>query len=339
MIDIGRIFSEIELDLVNSLKNELSSGDWRSQRLRALKQFQQRNLEILKKHPVREEAQRELEQAYLRAGYKTQADAIRALGKKTATSFSVSDRRLRALIEQLNSDLERAELAAVRMMNDVYRQTMAKAQVAMATNLYTMDQAIDMATHDFLAQGINCVQYANGARVNIVSYAEMALRTGNRRATLIGEGAMRSELGQNLVYVSQYGACSDTCLPWQGQVYWDDVYTPGAKPDERFPRLSTAISNGLFHPNCRHRTSTWYEGISKIPPLMDEEEVRHNSQLEAQQRYNERQIRKYKRLEEGSLDPVNKAKYTNKIKQWQARQRELISANEDTLRRDYRRER
>ena len=208
----------------------------------------------------------------------------------------------------------------------------------MTTNLYTMDQAIDIATHDFLSRGINCIQYANGARVNIASYAEMALRTSTRRATLIGEGAMRAELGQNLVYVSQYGACSDTCLPWQGQVYWDDVYTPGAKPDEAYPRLSEAISGGLFHPNCRHKSSTWYPGVSKIPPLMDEETVRHNAKLESQQRYNERQIRKYKRMEEGSLDPVNQAKYANKVKQWQSRQRELIKGNNKVLRRDYSRE-
>jgi len=339
MIDIGNIFSEIELDLVRNLKGELSEGNWRAQRLRALKQFQQRNIEIMNKYPVTEEAKRQIEQAYLQAGYKTQAEAIKLLGKasKTATSFSVDDRRLRALIDQLNSDLTNAQTAAVRMMNDVYKETTAKAQVAMTTNLYTMDQAIDMATHDFLARGINCIKYANGAQVNIASYAEMALRTSTRRATLIGEGAMRSELGQNLVYVSQYGACSDTCLPWQGQIYWDDVYTPGAQPDEKYPRLSEAISGGLFHPNCRHKSSTWYPGVSKIPPLMDEETVRHNAQLESQQRYNERQIRKYKRMEEGSLDPANKAKYSNKVKQWQSRQRELIKGN-SSLRRDYNRE-
>ena len=339
MIDIGNIFAEIELDLVRNLKGELSGGNWRTQRLRAFNEFQKRNIEILSKYPITEEVQRQVEQAYLQAGYKTRAEAIKILGKasKTGTSFSVSDRRLKALIDQLNSDLTNAQTAAVRMMNDVYRETTAKAQVAMATNLYTMDQAIDIATQDFLAKGINCIQYANGARVNIASYAEMALRTSNRRATLIGEGAMRAELGQNLVYVSQYGACSDTCLPWQGQIYWDDVYTPGAKPDEAYPRLSEAISGGLFHPNCRHKSSTWYPGVSKIPPLMDEETVRHNAQMESQQRYNERQIRKYKRMEEGSLDPVNQAKYANKVKQWQARQRELIKEN-SSLRRDYSRE-
>lgn len=340
MIDIGKIFADIELDLVNSLTQELSSGDWKSQRLRALKQFQKRNTDILNKYPLSDQVKKEIEQAYLRAGYKTQSEVAKALGKasRTGTSFAVSDRRLLALIEQLNKDLDDAKTAAVRMMNDVYKQTTAKAQVAMTTNLYTMDQCVDMATRDFLAQGINCIQYKNGALVNIASYAEMALRTSTRRATLIGEGAMRAELGQSLVYVTQYGACSDTCLPWQGRIYWDDVYTPGAQPQEGYPRLSEAISGGLFHPNCRHKTTTWYPGVSKVPPIMDEGVVKRNSALESEQRYNERQIRKYKRMEEGSLDPANKAKYANKVKQWQTRQRQLIKENSSVLRRDYSRE-
>lgn len=340
MIDIGGIFAEIELDLVNSLTQSLSSDDWKSQRQRALIQFQQRNMDILNKYPISDMAKRRLEEAYMRAGYRTQADIQKAVANasKTGTSFSVNDKRLRVLIDQLQMDLSNAQTAAVRMMNDVFKEGMAKAQIAMSTNLYTLDQCIDMATSGFLERGINCIQYANGARVNIASYAEMALRTSTRRATLMAEGAMRSDWGQNLVYVTQYGACSDTCLPWQGRIYWDDVYSTG-DPHDDYPRLSEAIAGGLFHPNCRHKSSTWYPGISKVPPIMDEEVVRRNSALEAEQRYNERQIRKYKRMAEGSLDPDNKAKYEAKVKQWQARQRGLIKDNGDVLRRDYTRER
>ena len=339
MIDIGNIFSEIELDLVNSLTKELSGDNWKRQRHRALLEFQKRNIAILNKYPVAEEAKRQLENAYLQAGYKTQADIkkLMASAKKTGTSFAVSDRRLLALVDQLQRDLDNAQTAAVRMMNDVFKETTAKAQVAMATNLYTMDECIDIATQDFLARGINCIQYSNGARVNIASYAEMALRTSTRRATLIAEGAMRSDWGHNLVYVTQYGACSDTCLPWQGRIYWDDVYSKG-EPQPDYPRLSEAISGGLFHPNCRHKSTSWYPGISKVPPIMDEEVVRRNAALQAEQRYNERQIRKYKRMEEGSLDPANKTKYATKVRQWQARQRQLIKDNNDVLRRDYSRE-
>ncbi len=77
----------------------------------------------------------------------------------------------------------------------------------------TYQKAVDEATKDFLAQGISCVEYANGRRVNIASYAEMALRTCATRAMLMGEARKREALGIDTVLVSQYGACSDTCVP------------------------------------------------------------------------------------------------------------------------------
>jgi hypothetical protein len=51
----------------------------------------------------------------------------------------------------------------------------------------------------------------------------------------------------------------------------------------------------------------------------------------------ERQVRKYKRREAGSLDPANKARAEAKTKQWQSALRSHIKANPE-LRRDYSRE-
>ena len=123
----------------------------------------------------------------------------------------------------------------------------------------------------------------------------------------------------------------------RGRVYVDDVFSDG-KPQPGYPMLSTAIENGLFHPNCRHTSSTWYPEISGTPERMSEEQTKRNATLEAKQRYNERTIRKYKRLSEASVDPANKEKYTAKVSQWQRTQRELIKANPVILRREYARE-
>ena len=68
------------------------------------------------------------------------------------------------------------------------------------------------------------------------------------------------------------------------------------------------------------------------------EEANKVYELEQKQRYNERQIRKYKRLEAGSLDADNQAYYGGKVRQWQAAQRKFIKENGDVLRRDYSRE-
>lgn len=160
----------------------------------------------------------------------------------------------------------------------------------------------------------------------------MALRTVNLRAHLEGEGERRREWGECLVMTSQYMLCSETCLPWQGRVYTDDVYAGADEEDIRhytakgYKRLSTAIKGGLFHPNCRHTLSTWFEGISTMPVPHNESEVRENRELAEKESHCKRQIQKYKRLKAGSCDKSNAAKYGKKVNQWQEKLKEVRAA-------------
>jgi hypothetical protein len=62
-----------------------------------------------------------------------------------------------------------------------------------------------------------------------------------------------------------------------------------------------------------------------------------NYKNEQRQRYIERQIRRYKRLAEGSIDENNIKKYQDKVKEWQGIMREFLKENPQ-LRRAYRRE-
>ena len=57
--------------------------------------------------------------------------------------------------------------------------------------------------------------------------------------------------------------------------------------------------------------------------------------LEQQQRYNERQIRKYKRLYNGSIDPENVAKHKEKLRYWQGVQNDFVKTNGEVLKRRY----
>ena len=338
---VAEMFAHIEADLLGNVTSSLGSENWRMQRVRAFKEFQRRNLKLIQKYPVSAEIAEELKRTYRRAGLSEKQALRAALGtaKSPGLRYAVSDVRINSLIQEIDGLFRDVKIAALRQADDIYRKTLQKANLAMSTNLYTLNQGIDMGSRDFLSAGINCVQYADGRLMNIVSYVEMAMRSATRRATIHAEGAERAEWGIYTVISSQYGACSKTCLPWQGKVYWDDVFGGGNPNDAgKYPLLSTAIKAGLLHPNCRHRLSTFFPGVNTVPEPLDEERVKKASALEAEQRYNERQIRKWKRMEQGSLDPENRAKYGAKVKQWQQRQRELINANRDILRRDYPRE-
>lgn len=219
----------------------------------------------------------------------------------------------------------------------------------MGTGSITLNEAIDLATRDFLDKGINCIVYADGRRVNIADYVRMALRTTSTRATLQGAAKRFAELGYDTVLISQYGGCSKTCEPWQGKVYIDDVFTVwnGERSgdfgksnycDKWFMLLSVAIRGGLFHPNCRHTMGQYIEGLTKIPQPIPAEKIREQRELEEKQRAMERKIRALKRKAEGTQDEKKVKEYKRKLREEQGKLREFIKEHDDVLRRDYSRE-
>lgn len=355
--DIAALFDALELDLIKSLhrclarhqRQEQTEGGqngtprhwqaWQAAKLRDLRRFRRENTAILGEYRDRIDADTRtlLEEEGAQGG----ADGF----------FRMSDERMTALLNEMQQANEQSERAALRYMNDVYRKTILRTAAAMQAGGQTLQQATDAATRDFLDQGIGCIRYRNGRRVNISTYAEMALRTAGTRAMLMGEAAQRERLGLDTVLVSQYGACSKTCLPWQGLVYIDDVFqpyhgprTPGgtygiSRNGRQYPLLSVAMQGGLFHPNCRHTLSTWVEGVSTRPRPMDKAKVEAAAQLEAKQRALERSVRKAKRQAAGLCDPAAAKAARARVRAAQKELRDFVADHGDVLRRNVWRER
>lgn len=240
----------------------------------------------------------------------------------TAEFFKVNDRKLDALIKSTTDDLKRAETAVLRMSNDKYRKAIFNAQVAMNTGAVTYEKAVDIACKDMLNAGLNCVEYKNGARHTLSDYADMAVKTANKRAYLRGEGEKRAEWGVSLVVVnSRQGGCPD-CAKYIGKVFIDDVYSNGKKSDGNYPLLSTAIKNGLFHPRCKDSTSTYYPELDDLDaPLSDYEikELDRQRGIEEKQQYAQRQAERFDRRAEYSLDKDNKRIVQTRADEWHDR--------------------
>lgn len=353
--EIVDLFDQLELHLINSLKRNLlrhlrqeqeegGKGGvpknweaWQSAKLRDVRHFRRENEKILGEYTpsIEEETEKVLREQYAEGG----ADSF----------FGTSDPKLEALIREMQNNEARVTQGCLRYMNDVYRKTILRTATAMNAGGMSLHKAVDEATEDFLAQGINCIRYSNGRLVNIATYAEMALRTCNTRAMLMGEAKQRERMGIDTVLVSQYGACSDTCLPWQGRVYIDDVFQTYNGPrtssfgishnGRQYMLLSVAIKGGLFHPNCRHTITTWIEGVSTMPKPMDIKEIERVNKLEKTQRALERKVRKAKRQAEGLTDPEAQKAAKAKVREAQAELREFVKKNGDVLRREPWRER
>lgn len=242
-----------------------------------------------------------------------------------AEFFKLNDRKLEALIKATRQDMEKAETAVLRKAEDDYRKAIFNAQVYANTGSGTYEKAVDMATKDMLSRGLNCVEYANGARHTLADYADMAIRTASKRAYLQGEGEKRQEWGVTTVIMAKRGNPCPKCLPFVGKVLIDDVWSggrsDGVDPEtgKRYPLMSYAISKGLYHPRCKDSHTTYFPGISTADDTWTEEELKKvglQAKQEAQQQYAQRQKEKYDRLAKYSLDPENKRNYSLKAGEW-----------------------
>lgn len=363
--DISEAFQKIEEIMIASmsrnlkrhLKTERDEGMnysmWQAEQLAALTNFRKNNEKQFGEYfsTINRQIATILRSAYGSGSMDQETRILEAIRKGWKVSdlhtfdsmqgafFKINERKLNALIEAVTNDMKKAEVAMLRMANDEYRKAIYNAEVYYNTGVGTLSQSVDMATKDFLSRGITCIEYANGARVAIDSYAKMALRTAQTRAYLQGEAAKRDEWGVSTVIVNKRGVACPRCLQWVGRVFYDDVWGNAPIPSPaKYPRLSEAIAGGLYHPNCKDVHTTYFEGVSTPPEPMTAEEKKEAARvynLEQEQRYNERQIRKYKRLSEGSVDPENQERYQKKLKAWQAKQREFVKANGDVLKRRY----
>lgn len=355
--DIQEAFAAIEEELIKSMMRnmkrhrveevteDLEWTMWQAEQLKALELYKNHNQKAFKKQfayinnsidklIVQSRKQGNLDQELeileaIKNGF-IPSRRLRSSVRTSAEFFKLNDRKLEALIKATKQDLQKAETAMLRMANDQYRKIIFNAQVYVNTGAATYEKAVDLAAKDFLTSGINCIEYKNGARVNIASYADMALRTANKRAYLTGEGEKRKEWGISTVIMNKRGAACPKCLPFIGKILIDDVWGGGKASDGPYHLMSNAIAKGLYHPNCKDSHTTYFEGITTPPKAITSEdvnEVNESYQKEQKQQYTKRQINKFSRLKEGSLDKQNRDKYELKEREWKSRLSEYESSN------------
>ena len=345
--NIREAFEKIEDELIDSMMRNFSRHraeetkegynwtQWQAEQLKSLEEYRKHNAKKFGKRfkTINGKVEEMIRTAKADGNASQEAEILEAVkdgfkapkkpsAHSTAEFFKVNDRKLDALIKSTTDDLKRAETAVLRMSNDKYRKAIFNAQVAMNTGAVTYEKAVDIACKDMLNAGLNCVEYKNGARHTLSDYADMAVKTANKRAYLRGEGEKRAEWGVSLVVVnSRQGGCPD-CAKYIGKVFIDDVYSNGKKSDGNYPLLSTAIKNGLFHPRCKDSTSTYYPELDDLDAPLFEDEIKELDRqrgIEEKQQYAQRQAERFDRRAEYSLDEDNKRIAQPRADEWHDR--------------------
>lgn len=245
------------------------------------------------------------QQAVLTAGYKKTAGLFRNLTSTTANTAT----------KQFEDALDRA-----------YMQ--------ITTGAFDYGAAIRTAIKDLARQGVGAIQYPSGHVDTIEVAVRRAAVTGVNQTALQLQSTLADEMGCDLVETTAHAGARPEHTIWQGRVF------SRSGKSEKYPDFvrSTGYGtgSGLGGWNCHHSFFPYFDGSPQAytPELLAQYEAkdyeyngRRMTEYEAtqQQRYIERQIRRWKReytaMDAAGLDTGESAA---KIRSWQERQKDFL---------------
>ncbi|MFE0727938.1 phage minor capsid protein [Streptomyces antibioticus] len=242
----------------------------------------------------------------------------------------VVDRLAQAVI----ADTGPVHLRMLRQSMDVYREVVGRAAAAPVLGAQTRRQAAQSALDAFADRGVRGFVDKAGRSWELRSYVEMAMRSAVGRAAIEAHSDRLGAAGVDLVIVSQSPEECPKCRPWERKILARtgppgarEVQVEHATEDgemvtvEVAGSLPEARAAGLLHPNCRHSISVYLPGVSRIPDAQPSRATYEDTQ---RQRYYERQIRKWKRLEGAAMDEATARARRARVRAYQAKVRELV---------------
>lgn len=209
-----------------------------------------------------------------------------------------------------------------------------RAWLQISTGAFDTDTAVRRAVKALAEHGLDAVRYESGATATVEASVRRAVVTGVNQTCLKAQWTLADQMGSDLVEVTAHAGARPEHAAWQGRVY------SRSGQSKKYPDFAKATGYGtgagLGGWNCRHSFFPYFEGSSHVYTgkqlaEMDKKSIRYNgkrlTEYEAsqQQRYIERQIRRWKReytaMQAAGLDTYESSA---KIAQWQARQRDFL---------------
>ncbi|MFC5720363.1 phage minor capsid protein [Streptomyces gamaensis] len=281
------------------------------------------------------------------AGSRAGLDELGALADEYARRIAESTPNARAvdrLAHETVDLVKQTHRGILRGVEDGYRQVVAEVAGTPLLGVDTRRQATQAAMTRFADRGLKTFVDRAGRSWSMTSYAEMAVRSAVGRAAVEAHGDRLRAAGLDLVIVSNAPHECPLCSRWEGKVLSLDgadgvrtVEAEHATEDGRTVEVQIAGSvdearrAGLQHPNCRHSLSAYLPGVTTAPA----EHSQDPGGYEASQRQRaiERGIRKWKNRAAAATDPDAKRAAEAKVRQWQKRQREHLTAHPELIRR------
>lgn len=346
--DVARIYRDAELRILARIARSLAVGveldDWAVQQLARIQRIRPGILAEL--NAVNAEAAAAIELAIERAYFAGELSALTDIGSAAPFELVTPRPAVTAIVRDIATGLNDAAPALLRGIDDSYRSIVAQASASVLAGAEGRRGAAQRAINAFLGDGLKFVP-TRGGMWDIATYTEMAVRTGVARGAIQGHVDQMADIGLDLVIVRPGPRACRICDEWARKVLStsgttgtftvERVNGPGTVTVEVEATLDEARAAGWGHPNCRCGIRAYMPGVTKLSMLDRPAWDAEGYEAQQRQRAIERKVRDWKQREAIAIEPGQAAEARQKVKAWQAAQRDHLAAN-PSLKRRYERE-
>lgn len=343
--EILKLFSEAEQEILADMARRISTydfwipaADYQNEKLREAGVMQDDIIRVLSQTTRKSESElRSMMQEAGSMALHTDEKVYEAAGMRTP---SITDSK------PLKAILNAGYKATVQEMKNICRTTartatkqfedaLDRAWLKVSSGAFDAESAIRSAVKELSEKGIQSIKYPSGRTDSLEVSVRRAVVTGvNQTAGQLQE-ELADELGCDLVEVTAHSGARPEHAVWQGKIYSRSGNDPKYPPFRQSTGYGTGA--GLCGWNCGHSFGPYIEGST--PVWTDEQLADLNApkyeyngkklteyEASQQQRYNERQIRRWKREETSMKDAgLDSSEAAAKVKEWQGRHQEFLA--------------
>lgn len=339
------LYAQAEADILADMARRIKEYDYgipaAQHQVVKLKEMGMAREEILKRlSSVMGESQKELKQLMKDAALKTikgEDETYKAAGlSPPALAESIAlQKALNAGLKRTSGTFKNLSKTTANTASRQFENALDRAWLQITSGAFDYNTAVRNAVKDLSRAGVGAIKYPSGRVDNLEAAVRRATITGvnQTQGELVEE--RRKEMGNNLVEVSAHAGARPDHAQWQGGIYWT------IEKDADYPKNFTETcgygrGDGIYGWNCSHSHRAYIKGMPRtytkeMLEKYEAEDYEYNgkklTEYEAnqQQRYIERQIRRWKREEvamKAAKEDTSEA--AAKIKKWQAKQRDFL---------------
>lgn len=228
----------------------------------------------------------------------------------------MADPRLKAILtryeQHMHTEMFRLGAKLMREMENVYIDILEKSTMQVLAGHNTLRDAIRETSGKWTREGIKTVKDKANRQWTNEAYTQMTIRTGVRQSVTDIQLERLAEYDHDLIEIDSHVGARPLCAIYQGRVFSRTGQTKGYTA---LSETSYGEPAGLFGINCGHRIYPYIPGTKRTYDPVDSKQNKEVYAESQEQRYYERQIRYYKRIDDVYGEDHSKqiAGYENKI--------------------------